>query len=55
MVVSANQTQDGLPIFIIEPKGILLDSDGSNDNELTVYAQQHLKALGLPLKQQLMD
>ena len=55
MVVSTNQTEDGLPTFIIDLKGILLDSDGSNDNELTVYAQQHLKALGLPLKQQSMD
>ena len=55
MVVSTNQTEDGLPTFIIDLKGILLDSDGSNDNELTVYAQQHLKALGLPLMQQLMD
>ena len=55
MVVSTNQTQDGTPIFIIDPNGVLLESDSSNDNELTVYAQQHLKALGLPLKQQFMD
>ena len=55
MVVSTNQTQDGSPIFIIDPNGVLLESDSSNDNELTVYAQQHLKALGLPLKQQFMD
>ena len=55
MVVSTNQTQDGTPIFIIDPNGVLLESDSSNDNDLTVYAQQHLKALGLPLKQQFMD
>ena len=55
MVMSTNQTQDGSPIFIIDPNGVLLESDGSNDNELTVYAQQHLKALGLPLKQQFTD
>jgi hypothetical protein len=54
MVVSTNQTQDGSPVFVIDPKGVLLESD-SNDNELTVYAQQYLKALGLPLKQQFMN
>jgi hypothetical protein len=55
IVVRTNQTNDGSQVFIIDPKGVLLESDSSSDNELTLFAQQHLKALGVPLNQQFMD
>ena len=34
MVVSISQTQDGSPIFIIDPNGVLLDSDGVSACEI---------------------
>ena len=50
VAISTNQTSNGKPVFIIEPNGVLIDTE-PGASEFTVFAQQRLKSLGLPLRQ----
>jgi hypothetical protein len=48
--ISTNQTEDGKPVFLISPVGVLLEKTG-NQNGLTVLSQCHLRGLQVPLRQ----
>ena len=50
VAISTNETCDGKPAFIIDPNGVLIDKE-PGASEFTVFAQQRLKSLGLPLRQ----